>query len=160
MDGKIKCHAHLGSRLPNDGSIQLVVDHCLWNLEFKQLFSRAFEWGCQIWSNLSLKEGFGHHPIINASQKDAYSENFINIRPQIAELCTIWWPKPPFKLRFDQIWPPHSNALKKSCLNSKFHKQWSTTSRMDPSFANLDPRLPLHLKINDSKFRSMIWYLT
>ena len=34
------------------------------------------------------------HPIINASQKDAYSENFINIRPQIAELCTIWWPKP------------------------------------------------------------------
>ena len=42
--------------------------------------------------------GFGHQMVhdsaINASQKDAYSENFINIRPQIAELGTIWWPKP------------------------------------------------------------------
>ena len=54
------------------------------------------------------------HPIINASQKDAYSENFINIRPQIAELCTIWWPKPPFKLRFDQIWPPIQTPLRKA----------------------------------------------
>ena len=34
------------------------------------------------------------NPIINASLKDTYSENFINIQPQIAELGTIWWPKP------------------------------------------------------------------
>ena len=52
-------------------------------------------------SNLSLvqvlatltKLTFDHHSM-NESQKGAYSDNFINIRPQIADLGIPWWPKP------------------------------------------------------------------
>ena len=49
--------------------------------------------------------GFGHQVVPNSAKltfdppsltkaKKTYSENFITIRPQIAELGTIWWPKP------------------------------------------------------------------
>jgi hypothetical protein len=52
FSSSLKCHGNLGSRLPNDGFIWLVVILELWNFQDKLLFDRRFEWRGQIWPSV------------------------------------------------------------------------------------------------------------
>ena len=60
-----------------------------------------------------------------------------------------------------KIWPRRFDGLEKTKLEPKFHVKRPTTSRMDPTFANLAQRLPWHFTQLNARLKNFLsgWLL-